>query len=501
MNFSGLFILDLANNHQGKVEHGLRIIQEMAQITRRHGVRGALKFQFRNLETFIHPQWEKISSNKHIPRFEQTRLDEGQFQRLYDEVKAQKLLAICTPFDEISVDKALRMGFDILKVASCSAQDWPLLEKISSAGKPLIVSTGGLQTKEIDELVSFFEHRGNLFGLMHCVSLYPIPPHEFHLNKIQFLKSRYPNLCIGWSTHEVPDMREPITIAVALGAEMFEKHVGLRAPGIDLNAYSADPVQVEAWIQAYLTANALCGSSNPAITEQEKSSLASLARGIYAKSEIAAGEVIRRSNVYFAMPLAAESLSSGDWQEGLLATNRISQGQPLLCSSVLKPPVNARKMLKHAVHEIKAMLNMAKVALNTEFETEFSHHEGVENFRRTGTTMITCVNREYCKKILVQLPGQAHPSHFHRLKEETFRVLAGDLTLRVGEQVRTLGPGDQCLVMPGVWHDFRSENGCVFEEISTTHHGNDSVYLENAISEQKLEIRKTKVKHWGRFEI
>jgi len=501
MKFPGLFIFDLANNHQGQVEHGLRIIREMAQITRRHGVRGAIKFQFRNLETFIHPNWERMGGNKHIPRFQQTRLDGQQFQRLYEEVRSEKLLAVCTPFDEVSVDQADRMGFDILKVASCSAQDWPLLEKISSTGKPLIVSTGGLQIQEIDELVSFFEHRGNIFGLMHCVSLYPIPPHEFHLKKIQFLKSRYPNLCIGWSTHEVPDMREPITVAVALGAEMFEKHVGVRAPRIDLNAYSAEPGQVEAWIQVYLNAKTICGASNPRVTEQEKSSLASLARGIYVKSEIAAGEVIRRSEVYFAMPLAAEGLTSGDWQEGLLAINRITRDQPLLRPSVVQPQENPKKVLKHAVHEIKALLNMAKVALNAEFETEFSHHEGVKNFRRTGTTMITCVNREYCKKILVQLPGQAHPSHFHRLKEETFRVLAGDLTLRVGEQVKTLGPGDQCLVMPGVWHDFRSDNGCVFEEISTTHHGNDSVYLENTIAEQKPEMRKTKVKHWGRFEI
>lgn len=501
MTFSGLFILDLANNHQGKVGHGLEIIREMAQITRRHGVRGALKFQFRNLETFIHPRWETISDNKHIPRFQQTRLDNDQFQTLYDEVRAQELMAICTPFDEISVDQAARMGFDILKVASCSAQDWPLLEKISSIGKPIIVSTGGLQTNEIDELVSFFEHRGNVFALMHCVSLYPIPMNEFHLNKIQFLKNRFPNLCIGWSTHEVPDMREPIALAVAKGAQMFEKHVGLRASGIELNAYSAEPVQVESWIQAYLTAIALCGDSQPSVTEQEKKSLASLARGIYAKSDIAAGEVIRRSEIYFAMPLAANGLASGDWQEGLRAIHKITKDQPLLCSSTVKPPEKPKKVLKHAVHEIKAMLNLAKVTLNAEFETEFSHHEGVENFRRTGTTMITCVNREYCKKILVQLPGQSHPSHFHRLKEETFRVLAGDLTLRVGEQVKTLGPGDQSLVMPGVWHDFSSKNGCVFEEISTTHQKNDSVYLEAAISAINPEKRKTMVKHWGRFEI
>ena len=53
-NFHDLFILDLANNHQGSVEHGLGIIQSMAEVVNRHQVRAAIKFQFRQLDTFIH---------------------------------------------------------------------------------------------------------------------------------------------------------------------------------------------------------------------------------------------------------------------------------------------------------------------------------------------------------------------------------------------------------------------------------------------------------------
>ena len=63
--------------------------------------------------------------------------------------------AICTPFDEESVIPIVKMGFDVLKVASCSAKDWPLLEEVAKSNLPVIFSTGGLQLCEIDEVVSF----------------------------------------------------------------------------------------------------------------------------------------------------------------------------------------------------------------------------------------------------------------------------------------------------------------------------------------------------------
>ena len=112
---------------------------------------------------------------------------------------------MCTPFDEPSVGLISRMNFDIIKIASCSAKDWPLLEKAAETGLPVVFSTGGLGLANIDDLVSFFDHRGCDFAIMHCVSLYPIPPGNFHLNQIEVLKNRYRGHTIGWSTHEDPD--------------------------------------------------------------------------------------------------------------------------------------------------------------------------------------------------------------------------------------------------------------------------------------------------------
>ena len=153
------------------------------------------------------------------------------------------------------------------------------------------------------------------------------------------------------------------------------------------------------------------------------------------------------------------------------------------------------------MHQVKAILNIAGIKLGPEFYVEYSHHYGIPNFGRTGCVLIDCVNREYCKKILVQLPGQSHPYHFHRLKEETFQVLWGEMYLDIDGEERLLRPGDTAVVLPGAWHKFRTDRGCVVEEISTTHHNNDSVYKDPAINKLPREERKTVVKHWGRFEI
>lgn len=500
-NFRDLFVFDLANNHQGSVEHALSIIREIGKVVRKQGVRGIFKFQFRQLDTFVHPGHQTKSDNKHIPRFLATRLDQSQFQTLLDAVRAEGMLAMCTPFDEESVDVITDMGFDIIKVASCSAKDWPLLGKIADANLPVIFSTGGLQLRNIDDLVSFFNHRGTDFAIMHCVSIYPIPADKFNLDQIDVLRNRYRNRVIGWSTHESPDETVPIQIAVAKGARMFERHVGIATKDIKLNAYSATPEQADRWISAWNQAVELCGSTERQISSIEQESLDALRRGIYARKPIKKGQPITREQVYFAMPFLEGQLDSGNWKDGIVAGADVKKDAPVLLSHAIVPHDPDYQILKEAVHQVKAQLNEARIELHSEFEVEYSHHYGISRFREYGAVIINCINREYCKKILVQLPGQQHPMHFHPLKEETFQVLHGDLTVSVDGHTRALALGEVCLVMPGVWHSFWTNGGCVFEEVSTTHFNSDSVYKDTKINKLQRHERKTVVDHWGRFQL
>jgi sialic acid synthase SpsE/D-lyxose ketol-isomerase len=505
-DFNNIFVLDLANNHQGSVEHGLKIIKECGKMVRKHNIRAAMKFQFRQYDTFIHPDHVKNSDNIHIPRFLSTQLKLEEWQILFDAVKKEGMLTMCTPFDNESVPIISKMGFDIIKVASCSAKDWPLLEEISQAMLPIIASTGGLVIDDIDDIVSFFEHRGNQLALMHCVSIYPIPTKDFHLNHIDTLKDRYHNHVIGWSTHENQDEIAPVQIAMAKGAKMFERHVGYETDDIKLNLYSSTPKQLDAWFKAYRYAEALCGLNTKDVgkptTDIEKQSLEGLQRGVFAKKDLEENVLLNMSDVYFAMPFVPGQISSESWIDGGILTNKSFKiNEPIFPNNITITQNVKNRVLKKSIHEFKAMLNKASIVLNSEFGVEFSHHYGAENFREVGALIIDCINREYCKKLILVLPGQKHPSHFHKRKEETFQVLTGVFESVIDGHHRVMNPGETALVQPGVWHEFWSKDGCIVEEVSTTHYNDDSVYSDKKINNLERSERKTIVKNWGRFEL
>ena len=502
-DFRDLFVLDLANNHQGQVEHGKRIIQSMSDVCVKHGVRAAIKFQFRQLDTFIHPDHHQGSELKYVQRFLSTRMGRSDFEALLNEVWSRGQLAACTPFDEESVGVIDDMGFDIIKVASCSAKDWPLVEAIAASGKPVICSTGGLTIEDIDNVVSFFQHQAVHFALMHCVSIYPTPDERLSLQQIRALRERYPGVVIGWSTHEGPDDTVPVGMARALGAEMFERHVGVATDEIQLNAYSSTPEQLNDWLEAHERARVMLGPvTRPPVSAAEQEAIDSLRRGVYARQPISKGTVIADDQVYFAMPYHEGQLESGRWKTGTIADAKIPANGMLALDAITVPEDEDVQVIKSAVHEVKAMLNEARIHLGPEFVTEYSHHYGISNFRKVGAVLIECINREYCKKLVIQLPHQKHPSHYHARKEETFQILYGVLYSQINGHVRELLPGDTVLVQPGVWHSFWTEDtGVIFEEVSTTHFNDDSFYEDKHINKLERSERKTVVDNWGRFQL
>ena len=501
-DFQDLFVLDLANNHQGDTDHATRIIREVGNVCLDRGIRAALKFQFRSLDTFVHPAHQEASDNRHIPRFLSTRLTNDQYRLLTDEVRKAGLVTMSTPFDEDSLALIEELDIEIVKVASCSAQDWPLLEAISTHNRPVVLSTGGLTLKEIDDVVSMFEHRRVDFSLMHCIGIYPTPIENLELNQIDVLRRRYPGTTIGFSTHEDPSDLAPVQIAVSKGARILERHVGMGTDEIVLNAYSSTPAQVGEWVAAAKKAALACGSpSGFSRLDAELEAMESLTRGVFANRRIQNGEPIARDDVYFAMPWEEGQLKAGKWRDGIRAVADIQENERVSLPSIIPPAVSEKQVLFTSIHTIKGMLNEAKVALSTDFQAEFSHHYGLERFTEVGATIIDCVNRSYCKKLIILLPGQRHPNHFHKRKEETFQVLHGVLGMEVEGRRYFLVPGDVKIVQQGVWHEFWSDEGVIFEEISTTHYNDDSFYEDKSINLIARENRKTIVNNWGRYQI
>ncbi len=491
-----LFIFELANNHMGNVDHGLLIIRKMKMASEGYPFHFAVKLQFRNLDTYIHPAYVNRTDLKYVKRFSETRLSYNEFKKLRDGMETAGFTAVCTPFDEKSVDLIEELNFDIIKIASCSFTDWPLLERIALTKKSIIASVAGSSLEEIDRVVSFFEHREKDFALLHCVGEYPTQDLDLNLKQIALLHERHPKVRIGFSTHENPDNTDSVKVAIGCGATIFEKHVGVPTDSYPLNSYSANPEQVKKWLDAAKLAFELCGVSDRRMEfkQSEITSLRSLRRGVYANRLIRANEQIAAQDTFLAIPVQENQITANDQSKytEFYATEDIQPNAPLLNSNTRQS--NARELVGGIVQRVKEILNKSNVPIPPKVDLEISHHYGIERFDQSGLVMITIVNREYCKKMIIMLPGQSHPEQLHKQKEETFHILWGDVWIMLDGKEKLCKAGEVVVIERGVKHSFHSDRGVVIEEISSTHYVNDSFYSDAAIMKNKS--RKTLLTYW-----
>ena len=203
--FEDLFVLEMANNHLGSVDRGLRSIDAYSRVVRFNNVRAAIKLQFRDVETFIHKDFRDRTDVRYIKKTIDTRLSHEELATLVHAIRKSGCMPMATAFDETSVDLCIELGLPVLKVASSDLNDWFLLEKIAKVKRPVIVSTGGCSMKDMDDLVTFFENRNIPLAINHCVAIYPSEDNELEINQIDFLRKRYPLHTIGFSTHEYHD--------------------------------------------------------------------------------------------------------------------------------------------------------------------------------------------------------------------------------------------------------------------------------------------------------
>jgi len=494
-----LIILEMANNHSGSVSHGQAIIRAYADVCREYAENYdfVFKFQYRDLDTFIR---KDMAGNNEIPlikRFTETRLALADFEVLLDECSKYGFGTMVTPFDEASVEQLLAHNVDYIKIASCSFGDWPLLEIIAKAGKPVVASCAGASEEVVDNVVAFFKNRNIYLILQHCIGSYPTAPEDMNVGQVSYLRERYPYLQIGFSSHEEPSTTDIAPLALALGARSFEKHVALKAEGISNNKYSTSPAEFKAWIEQLNRAASILGalSARYQSKNSESQSLRNLQRGVFAKRAIKAGETIGNDDIYFAFPPSEVQVTANDISKYSLikAVDNLAPDQPLHANCV--QIINHRAAIQGIATKVAKLVKEARVTFPEYADLEISHHYGVESFYEHGLTMITVINREYCKKILILLPGQAHPEQYHKKKEETFHVLWGSGTIRLDGNNQIMRSGDLFVIQPGTRHYFRSENGVVLEEISSTHHVDDSYYTDEAIHENKN--RKTFLTHWS----
>lgn len=491
---SEIFIIaEIANNHFGDIDLAKQMIIELSEMKNKYKINIIVKFQYRNLETYIQLNFKGSKDYKFIDRFESTELDWTSFLNLKNFAKSYGLFTAATPFDEISVSKVKEHGHDILKVASASSTDWNLLEECVAQKMPMVVSLGGLNDFEIDRVVSFLKHRNAEFALMHCVALYPTPDEKLNLGRIREIRERY-KVTTGFSTHEHPNNLTSGPLALASGAQIFERHYAKEQNGLVINGYSSTRVEFENWLSAICNARQqLSDSQFQQNIILQKKTLEQLKRGQYASRNIKIGEVIDSSNTYSAIPVQEDQLTANELslRTTITAKTEIRANEGVKRSNCIIS--NKTENLEKILSKTREIISKANLTLGNDVDVEISHHYGLSEFTDYGAVLIPLINREYAKKLVVMLRHQQHPEHFHKLKEETFVVLIGSLKVILDGAEKILNSGDVLLIPRMHKHLMVAIEDTVFEEISSTNFSDDSYYTD---SSRLATERKTPISIW-----
>jgi sialic acid synthase SpsE len=145
-----------------------------------------------------------------------------------DECLRAGVRSMITAFTRAAVDGLGQMGYDAVKIASYDCRSYPLLRDVRRHWSTIVVSTGATYDHEVGRAAA--ELAGTQFTFLHCVTLYPTPVHELHLRRMQWLRRFTPS--VGYSDHTAPgrDGLWPAKVALALGADMLERHFTVLDP-------------------------------------------------------------------------------------------------------------------------------------------------------------------------------------------------------------------------------------------------------------------------------
>ena len=355
--FENLFVLELANNHWGDVERGLKIVRDFATVARVNSVKTAIKLQFRDVDSFIHPSFKGYTESRYIKKTESTKLSIDEFKLLIDEIKKCGCIPMATPFDEASADLCGVFDLPIIKIASSDIATWPLLERVAKLKKPVIISTGGANEKRIDDCVKFFENRNIPLAINHCVSLYPSQDSELEINQIDYLKSRYSNHIIGFSTHEMTDWTNSMLLSYAKGARTWERHIDIDYNDVPVSPYCSQPHQIDEWYRAFHKAVEMCGGTNDSrrvVSAKERKYLDELVRGLYAKKDLEAGYVFSSEtfdeDFYLAVPLHKGQLSCREIINGEKLTSSLKADSKVMIDDI-DGPYSENQTLRQSILE------------------------------------------------------------------------------------------------------------------------------------------------------
>ena len=216
-------IAEIGNNHNGSID----LAKKLVDVSIDAGA-DCVKFQIRNRAALYRMKADGSAAEDLGVEYIQDLLNKveltlDQHKEIHQYCKDRNILYACTPWDEPSVDVLANFDVAAVKLASADLFNPYLIEKASTLGKPLILSTGMSYDEEIVRAAEQLKKLSVPFAFLHCNSAYPAPDTDIQLGYLSRLKEIHG--VIGYSGHE---RGTAISIAaVALGAKIIERHITL----------------------------------------------------------------------------------------------------------------------------------------------------------------------------------------------------------------------------------------------------------------------------------
>ena len=296
-------IAEISGNHNGDIKKALELIEKAHEA----GV-DAVKIQTYTAETITlkHKSEDfKIKGGLWDGKYLYDLYDEAHtpwewHEELFKKANTLGLHIFSSPFDHTAVDFLEDLNVPAYKIASFELLDLPLVEYVASKKKPMILSTGMANKKEIHDAVQTAQNAGaSQIALLHCVSGYPTPIKETNLSTISELKNMF-KVPIGLSDHTLGTV-VPVA-AVSLGASIIEKHFILdredKGPDSD---FSLEPQELKKLVENSKLAWSAIGEINFEIKPSEKQNL-KFRRSLYAVEDIKKGEMLTNNNIRSIRP-------------------------------------------------------------------------------------------------------------------------------------------------------------------------------------------------------
>lgn len=300
-------IAEAGVNHNGSV----RLAEKMIDAAYESGA-DAVKFQTFNAAQGVSKfapkaQYQINSTGKKETQLEMIRkleLNESAHRRLLAYCRKKRIKFMSTPFDNDSVDLLVSLGLDLFKIGSGEINRLPLLRKIGSLGKKVILSTGMANLREIKTALNILKKAGtkaDCITVLHCTTEYPAPMKDANLRAIRTLARAFPGVKVGYSDH-TPGT-EAAVAAVALGAAVIEKHFTLdrNMLGPDHQA-SLEPAELKQLVRSIRSIETALGDGIKRPRGAEIKNIPVVRRSIVANRDIRKGEVFTEENLGIKRP-------------------------------------------------------------------------------------------------------------------------------------------------------------------------------------------------------